>query len=101
MGFSSNQQSDVNHHPVDKKIDDLANQVALLAQQFKTALPQTNNQLRASSNPRNQATVEDGKIMVQNVQRRQNLNQRNYGQGNAGAGNGGGVFNRAGNGVQR
>ena len=34
MGFSSNQQnlqSDVSHNPVDKKIDDLANQVALLA----------------------------------------------------------------------
>ena len=70
MGFSSNQQnqqSDVSHNPVDKKIDDLANQVALLAQQFRTALPQTNNQLRASSNPRNKATVEDRKIVVQNV----------------------------------
>ena len=104
MGFSSNQQnlqSDASNNSVDKKIDDLANQVALLAQQFRTALPQTNNQLRASSNPRNQATVEDGKIVVQNVQGRQNLNQRNYGQGYAGAGNGGGGFNRAGNGVQR
>ena len=82
MGFSSNQlnqQSEAGHNHVDKNIDDLANQVALLAQQFRTALPQTNNQLRASSNPRNQATVEDGKIVVQTVQGRQNLNQRNYG----------------------
>ena len=103
MAFSSNQQncqSDASHNPVDKKIDDLASQVALLAQQFRTT-PVTKNQLRASSNPRNQATVEDGKIVVQNVQGRQNLNQRNYGQGNGGARNGGGGFNRAGFGAQR
>ncbi|GJX73933.1 hypothetical protein Tco_0312528, partial [Tanacetum coccineum] len=27
-------------------------------------LPQTNNQLRTSSNPRNQATVQDGRVVV-------------------------------------
>ncbi|GKG57034.1 hypothetical protein Tco_0582385, partial [Tanacetum coccineum] len=44
-------------------------------------LPQTNNQLRTSSNPRNQATV-----VVQSVQGRQNRGQGNnaWGVGVAG-----------------
>ncbi|GJZ56390.1 hypothetical protein Tco_0611583 [Tanacetum coccineum] len=33
--------------------------------------PLTNNQLRTSSNPRNQATIQDGRVMVQQVQGRQ------------------------------
>ncbi|GKC22003.1 retrovirus-related pol polyprotein from transposon TNT 1-94 [Tanacetum coccineum] len=33
--------------------------------------PSTNNQLRASSNPRNQATIQDGGVTVQQVQGRQ------------------------------
>ncbi|GJT92139.1 retrovirus-related pol polyprotein from transposon TNT 1-94 [Tanacetum coccineum] len=41
-------------------IDNLTNTLALLTQSYKTHLPQTNNQLRTSSNPRNQATVQDG-----------------------------------------
>ncbi|GKE37411.1 hypothetical protein Tco_1460816, partial [Tanacetum coccineum] len=41
-------------------------------------IPQTNNQLRTSSNTRNQATVQDGRIVVQNVQGRHNQNQRNF-----------------------
>ena len=84
MGFTpnqQNQQSEAGQNPMDKKIDDLANQVALLAQQFRSTLPQTNNQLRVSSNPRNKAMVEDGKILVQTMQGRQNMNQRNVGQG--------------------
>nr|GEX31432.1 hypothetical protein [Tanacetum cinerariifolium] len=34
--------------------------------------PPSNNQLRTSSNPRNQATIQDGKVTIQQVQRRQN-----------------------------
>ncbi|GJV13569.1 retrovirus-related pol polyprotein from transposon TNT 1-94 [Tanacetum coccineum] len=33
--------------------------------------PSTNNQLRTSLNPRNQATIQDGKVIVQQVQGRQ------------------------------
>nr|GFC83083.1 hypothetical protein [Tanacetum cinerariifolium] len=40
-----------------------------------TILSQTNNQLRTSSNPRNQATVQDGRVVVQNVQGRPNRGQ--------------------------
>ncbi|GJV04291.1 integrase, catalytic region, zinc finger, CCHC-type containing protein [Tanacetum coccineum] len=34
--------------------------------------PPLNNQLRTSSNPRNQATIQDGRVTVQQVQERQN-----------------------------
>ncbi|GJU48001.1 hypothetical protein Tco_1217556 [Tanacetum coccineum] len=53
---------------MDNLIENLTNTLALLTQSYKTYLPQTNNQLRTSSNPRNQATVQDGRVVVQNVQ---------------------------------
>ncbi|GKG56935.1 hypothetical protein Tco_0582286, partial [Tanacetum coccineum] len=55
-----------------------------------------NNQLRTSSNPRNQATVQDGRVVIQNVQSRQN---RGYGNNARGAGTTGyrGAQNRVGN----
>ncbi|GKG44073.1 retrovirus-related pol polyprotein from transposon TNT 1-94, partial [Tanacetum coccineum] len=49
-----------------------------------------------SSNTRNQATIQDGQVVVQNVQGRQNQNQRYLARGNGAAGNGG-VQKRAGN----
>nr|GEX81802.1 retrovirus-related Pol polyprotein from transposon TNT 1-94 [Tanacetum cinerariifolium] len=58
--------------PMDNLIENLTNTLALLTQSYKTYLPQTNNQLRTSSNPRNQATIQDGRVVVQNVQGRQN-----------------------------
>nr|GEV68526.1 ribonuclease H-like domain-containing protein [Tanacetum cinerariifolium] len=51
-------------------IENLTNTLALLTQSYRTFLPQTNNQLRTSSNARNQATVQDGKVVVQNGQAR-------------------------------
>nr|GEV86534.1 hypothetical protein [Tanacetum cinerariifolium] len=56
----------------DNLIENLTNALALLTPSYKTFLPQTNNQLRTSSNTRNQATVQDGRVVVQNVQGRQN-----------------------------
>ncbi|GJT60344.1 retrovirus-related pol polyprotein from transposon TNT 1-94 [Tanacetum coccineum] len=72
--------------------------MALLAQSFRATLPQTNNQLRTSFNTRNQATIQDGRVVVQNVQGRQNQNrnQRYFARGNGVAGNRG-THNRAGN----
>nr|GEV77760.1 hypothetical protein [Tanacetum cinerariifolium] len=53
---------------VESLIENLTNTLALLAQSYKTFLPQTNNQLRTSSNARNQATVQDGRVnRVRNV----------------------------------
>ncbi|GJW29327.1 integrase, catalytic region, zinc finger, CCHC-type containing protein [Tanacetum coccineum] len=82
--------------PIDNLIENLTNTLALLTQSYKTFLPQTNNQLRTSSNPRNQATVQDGRVVVQNVQGRQNRGQGNNARG-AGAVGYGGAQNRVGN----
>nr|GFB17200.1 hypothetical protein [Tanacetum cinerariifolium] len=50
----------------DDLIENLTSTLALLTQSYRTFLPQTNNQLRTSSNPRNQATVQDGRVVCYN-----------------------------------
>nr|GEY23548.1 hypothetical protein [Tanacetum cinerariifolium] len=45
-----NSQLDTGYTPTGQMIDNLSNQIALLAQQFRATLSQTNNQLRTSSN---------------------------------------------------
>nr|GFA92360.1 hypothetical protein [Tanacetum cinerariifolium] len=45
-------------------IENLTSTLALLTQSYRTFLPQTNNQLRTSSNRKNQATVQDGRVVV-------------------------------------
>nr|GFC84424.1 retrovirus-related Pol polyprotein from transposon TNT 1-94 [Tanacetum cinerariifolium] len=59
----------------DDLIENLTSTLALLTQSYRTFLPQTNNQLRTSSNPKSQATVQDGRVVVQNVQGRPNRGQ--------------------------
>ncbi|GJS47736.1 retrovirus-related pol polyprotein from transposon TNT 1-94 [Tanacetum coccineum] len=54
--FADNTQLDSRLSPSDNLIENLTNTLALLTQSYKTFLPQTNNQIRTSSNPRNQAT---------------------------------------------
>ncbi|GJW92658.1 hypothetical protein Tco_0170211 [Tanacetum coccineum] len=66
--FADNTQLDSRLSPMDNLIENLTNTLALLTQSYKTYLPQTNNQLRTSSNTRNQAIVQDGRVVVQNVQ---------------------------------
>nr|GEU76415.1 hypothetical protein [Tanacetum cinerariifolium] len=58
-------------------------------QSYKTFLPQTTNQLRSSSNARNQAIVQDGRLVVQNVQGRQNRGPGMNPRGGNAAGYGG------------
>nr|GEU33668.1 integrase, catalytic region, zinc finger, CCHC-type, peptidase aspartic, catalytic [Tanacetum cinerariifolium] len=58
--------------PAEDLIKNLTNTLALLTQSYRTFLPQTNNQLRTSSNAKNQAIVQDGRVVVQNVQRHPN-----------------------------
>ncbi|GJS00447.1 hypothetical protein Tco_0316955, partial [Tanacetum coccineum] len=62
----------------------------------RATLPKTNNQLRTSSNTRNQETIQDGRVVVQNVQGQHNQNQMYFARGNGAAGNEG-AQNRAGN----
>ncbi|GKB10143.1 retrovirus-related pol polyprotein from transposon TNT 1-94 [Tanacetum coccineum] len=80
-------------------IESLSNSLALLTQSYKSHLPQTNNQLRMSSNARNKATVQGGRVVVQDVRGRYNANnqgrpfQRNNARGNVVAGNDSDYFN--------
>ncbi|GKB45262.1 retrovirus-related pol polyprotein from transposon TNT 1-94, partial [Tanacetum coccineum] len=82
--------------PTDDLIENLTKIVVLLAQSYKTHLPQTNNQFRTSSNTKNQATVQNGRVVVQNVQGRLNRGQGNYARGAVAARNEG-AQNRVGN----
>ncbi|GKE73556.1 hypothetical protein Tco_1535597 [Tanacetum coccineum] len=59
--FPDNTQLDSGLSPTNNLIENLTNTLALLTQSYKTYLPQTNNQLKTSSNTRNQATVQDGR----------------------------------------
>ncbi|GKF73731.1 hypothetical protein Tco_0220063, partial [Tanacetum coccineum] len=51
----------------DNLIESLTNTLALLNQSFKAHHPQTNNQLRTPSNARNNATVQDDRVVVHDV----------------------------------
>nr|GFC16908.1 integrase, catalytic region, zinc finger, CCHC-type, peptidase aspartic, catalytic [Tanacetum cinerariifolium] len=94
--FSQNSGSSRLDVQLENLIENLTNTLAVLTQSYKTFLPQTNNQLRTSSNARNQATVQDGRVVVQNVQGRQNKGQGMNPQGGGVAGYGG-AQNRVGN----
>ncbi|GJS88270.1 retrovirus-related pol polyprotein from transposon TNT 1-94 [Tanacetum coccineum] len=93
---SDNFQMDSGSSSTENLIESLSNTLALLTQSYKSHLPQTNNQLRASSNARNKAMVQDGKVVVQDVRGRYNATnqgrpfQRNNARGNGVAGNVGG-----------
>ncbi|GKG34109.1 hypothetical protein Tco_0434268, partial [Tanacetum coccineum] len=51
-------------NPSDDPIANLNMLMAFVSTSFAPHFPQTNNQLRTSSNPRNQATIQDGRITV-------------------------------------
>ncbi|GKB09568.1 integrase, catalytic region, zinc finger, CCHC-type containing protein [Tanacetum coccineum] len=55
----------------DDPIACLNNAMAILTAIASSRFPSTNNQLRTSSNLRNQVTIQDGRVTVQQVQRRQ------------------------------
>ncbi|GJT20318.1 hypothetical protein Tco_0890255 [Tanacetum coccineum] len=60
--------------PRDDPIACLNKAMAFLTVVASSRFPTTNNQLRTSSNPRNQATIQDGRVTVQQVQGRQGQN---------------------------
>ncbi|GKG15671.1 hypothetical protein Tco_0357994, partial [Tanacetum coccineum] len=55
----------------DDPIDAINHMMSFLTAVVTSQYPTTNNQLRTSSNPRQQATIYDGKVTVQPVQGRQ------------------------------
>ncbi|GKD72953.1 hypothetical protein Tco_1331235 [Tanacetum coccineum] len=97
---ADNFQLDSGSSSTENLIESLSNSLALLTQSYKSYLPQTNNQLRTSSNARNKAMVQDGRVVVQDVRGRYNANnqgrpfQRNNARGNVVAGNVGGHIAR-------
>nr|GEX98620.1 hypothetical protein [Tanacetum cinerariifolium] len=94
--LADNAHLDSGLSPTDNLIENLTKTLALRTKSYKTFLPQINNQLRTSSNTRNQAIVQDGRVVVQNVHGRQNRGQGTNPQG-GGAVRYGGVKNRVGN----
>ncbi|GJY66491.1 hypothetical protein Tco_0468729 [Tanacetum coccineum] len=74
--IADNFQLDTGSTSTDNLIESLTNTLALLNQSFKAHLPQMNNQLRTSSNARNNATVQDGRVVVQDVRGRYNANNQ-------------------------
>ncbi|GJT32026.1 hypothetical protein Tco_0922445 [Tanacetum coccineum] len=56
--------------PRDDPIASLNKAMSFLSITIASRYPTTNNQLRTSSNPRNQATIEDGRVTVKQVHRR-------------------------------
>ncbi|GJT42550.1 hypothetical protein Tco_0951265 [Tanacetum coccineum] len=57
----------IQHSSTENLIESLTNSLSFLTQLYKSNLPQTNNQLRTSFNARNKATVQDGRVVVQDV----------------------------------
>ncbi|GKA01277.1 hypothetical protein Tco_0673942, partial [Tanacetum coccineum] len=62
------------HHHILQREDliECINKVMAFLSAVASRLPPSKNQLRISSNPRNQATIQDGRVTVQQVQRIQN-----------------------------
>ncbi|GJX03364.1 retrovirus-related pol polyprotein from transposon TNT 1-94 [Tanacetum coccineum] len=61
--------------PSDDLIASLNKAITFISISFTSCYPPTNNQLRTSSNPRNQETIQDGGVTLQTVQGRQNQSQ--------------------------
>ncbi|GJV23056.1 hypothetical protein Tco_1375751 [Tanacetum coccineum] len=54
--------------PTDNLIASLNKAMIFLSSAYSSRYPPTNNQLQASSNPRTQATIQNGQVTIQNVQ---------------------------------
>nr|GFC53281.1 hypothetical protein [Tanacetum cinerariifolium] len=60
-------------HKGDDHIDAINHMMSFLTSVVTSRYPATNNQLRTSSNPRQQAPINDGRVTIQPIQGRQNL----------------------------
>nr|GEW08220.1 hypothetical protein [Tanacetum cinerariifolium] len=57
----------------DDPIDAINHMMSFLTSVIASRYPATNNQLRTSSNPRQQATINNGRVTIQPIQGRQNF----------------------------
>nr|GEW19075.1 hypothetical protein [Tanacetum cinerariifolium] len=73
----------------DDPIDAINHMMSFLTAVVTSGYPATNNQLRTSSNPQKQATINNGRVTIQSIQGRQNSmtagSSRPYASGSAGA----------------
>nr|GFC77569.1 hypothetical protein [Tanacetum cinerariifolium] len=73
----------------DDPIDAINHMMSFLTSDVASRYPATNNQLRTSSNPRQQATINNGRVTIQPIQGRQNFvstgSSRPYTSGQGGA----------------
>nr|GFC77833.1 hypothetical protein [Tanacetum cinerariifolium] len=73
----------------DDPIDTINHMVSFLTAVVTSRYPVTNNQLRTSSNPRQQATINNGRVTIQPIQGRQNSmsagSSRPFASGSGGA----------------
>nr|GEY29490.1 hypothetical protein [Tanacetum cinerariifolium] len=73
----------------DDPIDAINHMMSFLTSVVAPCFPATNNQLRTSSNPRQQATINNGRVTIQPIQGRQNhgsaSSSRQYTSGQGGA----------------
>nr|GEZ49906.1 hypothetical protein [Tanacetum cinerariifolium] len=73
----------------DNPIDAINHMMSFLTVVVTSRYPATNNQLRTSSNPRQQATINNGRVTIQPIQGRQNFvtagSSRPYASGSGGA----------------
>ncbi|GJS19457.1 hypothetical protein Tco_0448089 [Tanacetum coccineum] len=88
--FPETSQIDSGYTQTDEILNNLTKQMALLGPTFRDTLLRRTNQLMDLSNTRNQATIQDGRVVIQNVQRRHN--QSYVARGNGVAGNEGHII---------
>nr|GFC07859.1 hypothetical protein [Tanacetum cinerariifolium] len=62
----------------DDPIDAINHMMSFLTSVVASRYPATNNQLRTSSNPRQQATINTGRVTIQPIQGRQNFVSADY-----------------------
>ncbi|GJR36971.1 hypothetical protein Tco_1212655 [Tanacetum coccineum] len=65
---SNDYQSSVHHNKGDDPIDAINHMMSFLTAVVTSRYPTTNNQLRNSLNPRQQATINDGRVTLQPIQ---------------------------------
>nr|GEZ66964.1 hypothetical protein [Tanacetum cinerariifolium] len=79
--YQSSQYATLYHPPqlvvlvfqkVDDPIDAINHMMSFLTSVVTSRYPSTNNQLKTSSNPRQQATIKNGRVTIQPIQGRQN-----------------------------
>ncbi|GJZ39092.1 retrovirus-related pol polyprotein from transposon TNT 1-94 [Tanacetum coccineum] len=68
---SNDYQSSIHHNKGDDPIDAINHMMSFLTAVVTSRYPTTNNQLRNSSNPRQQATINNGRVTLQPIQGRQ------------------------------